>query len=84
MLNLSFPRSELTKSCNLLSPGVWATDLLNRKQPDVILKRQKIRIIYFYHLFLLSVFSLYCYESEFDLITLNLHEYRDRKSDFFA
>ena len=51
MLNLSFPRPELTKSCNLLSPGVWATDSLNRKQPDVILKRQKIRIIYFYHFF---------------------------------
>ena len=46
MLNQNCPRPELTKSCNLLSPGVWATDPLNRKQPDIILARQEIRIIY--------------------------------------
>ena len=42
---------------------------------------------YSYNLFLSFVFYYLffpCYESEFDLITLNLHEYRDRRSDFFA
>ena len=72
MLNQNCPRPEHTKSCNLLCPGVWATDPLNRKQLDIILERQEIRIFYLYQLFLLSVFSRY--ESEFDFITLNLHE----------
>ena len=38
-----------------------------------------------YNLFLSSVFCYQffsCYESEFDLITLNQHEYCDRRSDF--
>ena len=62
-------------------PGVWATDPLNRKQPDIILERQEIRKIYFYHLFFIICFFP-CYESEFDLITLNLQEYRDWRSEF--
>ena len=39
------------------------------------------------YLFLSSVFYYLffpCYESEFDLITLNLQKYRDWRSDFFA
>ena len=38
MLNQNCPRPEHTKSCNLLCPGVWATDPLNRKQPDITLR----------------------------------------------
>ena len=76
MLNQNCPRPEHTKSCSLLCPGVWATDPLNRNQPDIILERQESRKTYFYHLF------CPCYESEFDLITLNPQEYRDWRSDF--
>ena len=56
MLNQNYPRPELIKSCNLLCPGVWATDPLNQKQPDIILERQEIRIFYLYQLFFIICF----------------------------
>ena len=56
MLNQNCPRPEHTKSCNLLCPGVWATDPLNRKQLDIILERQEIRKIYFFNLFFIICF----------------------------
>ena len=59
MLNQNCPRPELTKSCNLMCPGVKVTDPLNWKQPsDIILELQDIRIIYFYHHFIICFFPV--------------------------